>query len=588
MYTLERVNELKKEIIYIKEINNYVLNNNKIDIDKKRVTKSELLDIINKNDSKEYIKFKNILDKYEKNNLKKNEYNSIYTLCLHPSRSCNLSCKYCFAEKKDNKLPVCNIKLESAKKAIDYMIYDWGKNGSRYVVDLAGSGEPLLNFELIKQIEQYCDIKRNELGKEIKIMFPTNATLINKEMAEYFKCKKDILLGVSIDGDRNQNSNRLLKNGEEAFEKTISGIKLVKDRTIGLAVTITNKNEDVDKVYDYLYNEIGNADAISMQPVREYNKDAETCFYNINIDNLMDHYKTLCQNLFEHIKKNDYEYLFTLFRGVDSFAVYTQRVINKGMLTIHRCGAGKCHIAIDDKEKIYICGVENGNDFFKIGDLTNGINKELQSKFLKSNIEESLKCRDCWAANICGGECFITSYLTNGDLYSPNDKLCEFKKRLIKIAISFAEALNRDYPEGYKVLKRYIQTKPLFESISDSGYWAINNYFHLIGNDILYSTIKDEIKTTDRGILPNVLQEYIEKKIGEINAVKITNTSYFNDINYPAIAFMNKSKGIFYTYVILTKKESNYLFVKVLESDEDIKIPEEEFLDKCSSIIFYK
>jgi len=49
-------------------------------------------------------------------------------------------------------LPQNNISVETAIKAIDYFILEYGKDGLMYTIDLAGSGEPLLRFDFIKTI----------------------------------------------------------------------------------------------------------------------------------------------------------------------------------------------------------------------------------------------------------------------------------------------------------------------------------------------------------------------------------------------------------------------------------------------------
>lgn len=177
----------------------------------------------------------------------------MYTLCLHPVRRCNYECEYCFAEKS-KYLPCREIDIETAKKAIDFMIDDWGKDAKRYAIDISGSGEPLLRLEFIKEIDEYCEIKRKQTSKDIKIMFPCNGSLISEENCEYFENNINILIGISIDGNPTHNENRKCSGKANAHELTCYGIDLLKNRTVGLAATITHINEDVDIVYDYLFN----------------------------------------------------------------------------------------------------------------------------------------------------------------------------------------------------------------------------------------------------------------------------------------------------------------------------------------------
>lgn len=91
------------------------------------------------------------------------EYESNYTLCIHPSRKCNLQCKYCFGEEE--YLPSCEISLDMAIQAIDFIVLNHGVTGSLYTIDLSGSGEPLLRLDFIKELDKHCETLRNKTGK---------------------------------------------------------------------------------------------------------------------------------------------------------------------------------------------------------------------------------------------------------------------------------------------------------------------------------------------------------------------------------------------------------------------------------------
>ncbi len=82
-------------------------------------------------------------------------------ISLHTSSKCNLQCKYCFKKKRDNR----DLTFEESKKFIDLIIEEYPNSG-KYIVDPTGSGEPLLNKELVLQIGEYCKIKSNEIKKK--------------------------------------------------------------------------------------------------------------------------------------------------------------------------------------------------------------------------------------------------------------------------------------------------------------------------------------------------------------------------------------------------------------------------------------
>ena len=78
----------------------------------------------------------------------------IKALCLHIAHTCNLNCEYCFASQGKYHGERALMSFEVGKRAIDFLIEN---SGSRVnlEVDFFG-GEPLMNFEVVKQIVAYA------------------------------------------------------------------------------------------------------------------------------------------------------------------------------------------------------------------------------------------------------------------------------------------------------------------------------------------------------------------------------------------------------------------------------------------------
>lgn len=589
MFNIKIFEELNYKLLYIKELNNFLVIKDDLNIKSlnENISEENLLDLINTISPQDLNKFKKILNTRKNNiNLYDIDTNYLhYSLCLHPSRKCNLSCKYCFAKDND-KLPKKGLDINTAKDALDFLIYKLGPNAGKYYVDLSGSGEPLLSFDFIVEMEKYCQIKSSETGKEIKIMFPTNALLLDKDKAKYFLEKSNILLGVSIDGNFNQNSNRILKDGSSSYNLVAKNIDLVQDRPIGLAVTITHQNEDVDELFNHLYYRFPNTDAISMQVVRDFSLTSETSFYKINIDNLIKGYRRLCENLIFQMNQNNFDYIFTLLRGVDTFGTYILRALNRGKLNRFRCGAGKNRIAVDEKGNIFTCTVVSGEDRFLIGNIYSGIALEKQLPHTKVNVDSVDSCKDCWASYICSGECPAASYLTDGTFYNPNTQICNFRKKLIKLSIAFIEKLKLEYPHFYDELINFSTTKSFFESYTNSGYWAINYYLKHNFTDITFNQITDNLQTSNRGIKPNDLKEFIIKYIPNYRAFELDDSKYYKTLKFPIIAYLNKINYPYYEYVIILGITDNYLKILTPNISTPYMISIDIFLNNMSSIIF--
>lgn len=166
-------------------------------------------------------------------NMVKMKLANLRQLVFEVTDDCNLRCYYCaygklyggYDERKSRKLP-----FVLAKKVIDYMISLWNSSYNtsfNNIVDISFyGGEPLINFELIKQIISYLE------GLDIKNLnftyrMTTNAMMLNKYM-DYLVDKKFNLL-ISIDGDEYGDSYRVTKSGKNSFKHVYENIILLKN-----------------------------------------------------------------------------------------------------------------------------------------------------------------------------------------------------------------------------------------------------------------------------------------------------------------------------------------------------------------------
>lgn len=581
------------KVLYIVDINNYIVLPDafvlsKININKD-VEENELIKFVSNFFPNRLDEIKNGIKNIKQPESEENKYEDKYTISIHPSRKCNLHCKYCFGS--DGYLPCGEIDIETAKKAIDFLVFNYGAGGSMYIVDLSGSGEPLLRFDFIKELDEYCDSLRNKTGKQILINFATNATLLTDETTDYLKNCKCIIYGVSIDGNERQNSNRLYKTGKPIYNDLIKGIDKINNDLLGLAVTVTHTNEDVDEIYNSLYSL--KPSAISIHFVRDYDKDSPTSLYNIDMDNLLLHYNKLIELFIEHFDKGDYEFFYPLLRGDDFFGVLLKKINFIGYIPKYRCGGGRSKIAVDDKGKLYACSIMNGNEDFCIGDIYKGIDKERQAKFFNSNIQMSQKCRECWCRNICAGECMANSYLQTKTLYEPNTFLCELKQNLIPIAITFAEYLRKHYPTAYLAIRKQVISLTTYTN-SDSATWSVLKILQHFDYPISFSDIADNLSklnnsiesSVDIGIHPQFVELYLKNFDKNFNAVVLEDADSIEQIyNYPVIAYLNKCSGGYHHYVLIesaNKKEIKYRNLKGTESNT---IETNVFLTYLSNIV---
>ncbi|MBH8007070.1 radical SAM protein, partial [Clostridioides difficile] len=117
--------------------------------------------------------------------------------------------------------------IDVAKRSIDYLI----KNSSQLNEVSVGfyGGEPLLEFDLIKQIVEYVKVVGE--GKEIYFNLTTNATLFNEEIIEFF-VKNNITTMISLDGGKeiHDKSRKFANTGEGSHDVVLKNVRYIKNK----------------------------------------------------------------------------------------------------------------------------------------------------------------------------------------------------------------------------------------------------------------------------------------------------------------------------------------------------------------------
>ena len=199
--------------------------------------------------------------------LKKRTSGVVKALCLHVAHTCNLNCAYCFASQGKYHGDRAVMPFEVGKQALDFLVAHSG-NRRNLEVDFFG-GEPLMNFDVVKQLVAYARSIEKEKNKNFRFTLTTNGLLIDDDVIDFANREMSNVV-LSLDGRKEIHDRyRVDYAGNGSWERIVPKFqKLVKARegkNYYMRGTFTHANpdflEDIKTMLDLGFTEL------SMEPV---------------------------------------------------------------------------------------------------------------------------------------------------------------------------------------------------------------------------------------------------------------------------------------------------------------------------------
>lgn len=363
----------------------------------------------------------------------------VKALCLHIAHDCNLACQYCFAEEGEYHGRRALMSFEVGKKALDFLIANSG-NRRNLEVDFFG-GEPLMNWEVVKQLVAYGRSQEKEHNKNFRFTITTNGVLLNDEIMEF--CNKEMSnVVLSLDGRKEVNDKmRPFRGGQGSYDLIVPKFQKFAesrgDKDYFVRGTFTRNNLDFSE--DVIHFADLGFEKLSIEPVVAP-PEADYSIREEDLPQILKEYDKLAKEFIKREKEG---------RGFKFFHFMID--LSQGPCVAKRlsgCGSGTEYLAVTPWGDLYPCHQFVGMEDFLLGNVDEGVtNTRIRDEFKLCNVYAKDKCKDCFARFYCSGGCAANSYNFHGSITDAYDIGCAMQKKRIECAIMIKAALADDGTE---------------------------------------------------------------------------------------------------------------------------------------------
>ncbi len=324
---------------------------------------------------------------------------------------CNMACVYCQAQDRASKMSgfMC---AETGKKAVDLAF----QSPSRSLTFEFQGGEPLLNFDIVREIVLYSEKTKGK--RDVLYTMVSNLILLDEEKIGFLR-EHQVHVSTSLDGPKAlHDKNRIIRKGGSSYDVVTFGIRKLREAGIfsGAIETTTRYSlEHPREIIDaYLENGMHEIFLRPLTPLGMAANDWEKIGYSI------DEYLVFYREAFRYILELNKRGVF--FREL--FSVYFLKKILRHYAENYMelrspCGGAIGQMAYYYDGSIYTCDEgrmisESGDRSFCLGDVDDDYDMLMTSPVCRTLISASIVeclpgCETCVFQPYCG-VCPIVTY----------------------------------------------------------------------------------------------------------------------------------------------------------------------------------
>lgn len=338
---------------------------------------------------------------------------------LSLTHRCNLACTYCYSGNPRNE----NMALETACKAVD-LVMDLGPGGE--VIDFCFfGGEPLLCFDLLKDIALYISEQSSRRQRAVRLNVTTNGTMLDDAVLDFLKLR-GVYLCVSIDGRQSiHDRHRRYRNGRSTFCDVVSNLHRALHQLDRVQVNAVYGPDTVDRL----------ADSVA------FLSDLGVRVIHVNLDICACWTKSVWDRFEESYAKVADYYITSYEEGrelavnlIDSKVIL---LLKGGYSQEDVCGMAESEWGFAPSGNIYPCerlvGEDNDSSLC-LGNVYTGLDSVRRCAVIAGKGNRNEECAHCTLRPYCMNWCGCTNYYTTGQTSLAAPVLCASERGAIQAA----------------------------------------------------------------------------------------------------------------------------------------------------------
>lgn len=172
---------------------------------------------------------------------------SVLSLTIKVTNNCNLRCVYCYQDH------VCEYMGDKEIKILKKFFEKEIETGTKIINLTWFGGEPLLNFKVIYEIEEFLNTKDVKINSSVV----TNGTFLNETLLTKIKKTNISSFQITLDGDKIfHDKSRVFADKRGTFDLSLENIDLLLDNgfAVFIRINITKKNWNIKDLLIILNN----------------------------------------------------------------------------------------------------------------------------------------------------------------------------------------------------------------------------------------------------------------------------------------------------------------------------------------------